>query len=383
MRRTIVILSATLLLALPFIVSAQDTSSALINQALDQPVKLELNTVLPEAMNTIGTQTGVRIEAESAVWDLLPWGQQTNIAAKVENQTLRRSLEAITRKLGLVFVLKDEAVQLQPMPALRRLGRRSTIQELQALDLLTSTPADLKTDRPTVRQLIDAVDQKLVALKAPFAVEYRCGDAALNDATVFVPRNATLSDALESLHKDTLATWYPWGKSLIILSKQDLIRTQLAKTVSIRYNAVDVSQVLMELFQKAGVAYQFEPGAVQRIAPEFRNITFQLDNASIKDALENIVSITGLSYTINPAGVYIANPSNAPRPTREPAVGLITIPDVGMQVIVPQSQVSPDVREYLKHKTEKELEKIRRLMKDEGFTPTTRPTTAADPARDL
>src|SRR5438045_367845 len=88
------------------------TSSALINEALDKQVKLELNTVLPQAMQTIATQTGVRVEADRAVWDLLPWGEQTNISAKIENQTLREALEAITRKLGLTFVLKDEAVEL-------------------------------------------------------------------------------------------------------------------------------------------------------------------------------------------------------------------------------------------------------------------------------
>ena len=91
----------------------QETSS-LINQALDQPVKMQFDTVLPEAMNEIARRTGVRIRAEQAVWDMLPWGQQTNLNATIENQTLRQALDAITRKLGLVMVLKDEALELQP-----------------------------------------------------------------------------------------------------------------------------------------------------------------------------------------------------------------------------------------------------------------------------
>src|SRR5687768_4466831 len=130
-------------------------TSALINEALDKLVKLDLDTTLPVAMRAIGEQTGVTIEASPAVWELLPWGEQTQIKAKIEGQTLREALDAITRKLGLRFALREHVVQLQPMPALARLGRRSTVQELQALDLLASTPMQLGTDRPMVAQVLE------------------------------------------------------------------------------------------------------------------------------------------------------------------------------------------------------------------------------------
>src|SRR5829696_1392897 len=122
---------------------AQD-SSALINEALDKPVKLAINTELPTAMSGIARETGVRIEADRKVWDLLPWGEQTKVTATIENQSLRDALNAIAHKLGLETVLREQAVELRPMPALIRLGRRSTVQELQALDLLSSRPLNLK-----------------------------------------------------------------------------------------------------------------------------------------------------------------------------------------------------------------------------------------------
>ena len=71
-------------------------------------------------MKEISAKTGVRIEATSQVYDLLPWGDQTTISAQIDNQTLRVALEAMTRKLGLTFVLKDNFVELRPMPALVR-----------------------------------------------------------------------------------------------------------------------------------------------------------------------------------------------------------------------------------------------------------------------
>ena len=108
------LISALILLCISFPLLAQDTS-ALINEQLDRPVaKLELNGTLPQVMNTIGEQTGVRLEASSAVWDLLPAGQGTIINAKIENHTLRQALEAITRKLGLTFVPGPLAIITKP-----------------------------------------------------------------------------------------------------------------------------------------------------------------------------------------------------------------------------------------------------------------------------
>lgn len=350
-------------------------TSALINEALDKLVKLDLDTTLPVAMRAIGEQTGVTIEASPAVWDLLPWGEQTPIKARIEGLTLREALDAIARKLGLRFVLKEHVVQLQPVPALARLGRRSTLQELDALDLLASTPMKLGTDRPVVAQLLEAVDQKLLDGKTPFAIENRAGSAARADQQIFVPRNATVMDALESLVAETRATWYPWGKSIVIVSKEDQIRNQLSKQITIRFNGVDVQQVLTELAQRSGVDFAIEPGAVQRIAPEFRTVRLNLVDAPIRQALDSLAGFTGLGYAVRDDGVYIWNASSSPGAgSREPMIGMLQL-DNGMQIVVRESQVPPDMQEYLRVKTRKELEKIRQMMREEGFKPATQPAT--------
>jgi hypothetical protein len=360
---------------------AQPQTSALINEQLDKPITLDLNSPLPDAMRAIGQKTGVRIEATPAVWELLPWGDQTNITAKIENTTLREALDAITRKLGLVYVMKDQNIELQPMPPLTRIGRRSTQQELKALDQLATTPFGLNNERPTVRQLIEAVDQKLIEIKSPFAIESRPGDNVVQDQVVFVARNATLLEGLESLTKETRATWYPWGKSIVILPKEDQLRNQLARPITVRYPGTDVSQVLIELSQKAGVPFEIEPGALQRIPSNERRIKLELYDASITKALEAIAGVTGLGYVVNEKGVYLWNATNWGTPTqRDPVLGMIQLDD-HMQILVPSSQVPPDVQEYLRTRTKKQLEKIRQMMKDEGFKPTaatSQPTTKPD-----
>lgn len=377
-----VLFSLLLLLAIALNARAQDTS-ALINEALDkvlEPIQFENDIVLPMALKSISDRTGVPIEADPAVWELLPWGEQTTIKATIQNQTLREALTAITRTFGLTFEVTDESVQLQPMPALRRLGRRATLDELQSLSLLAGTQMELKTDQPTVKQLIAWVDQKLIDLKTPYAMENRSSDSVRMDRTIYVPRNATMMEALDSLASNTNATWYPWGKNIVVVPKEDQIRNQLSKTVTLRYNNADVSQVLIELSQRSGVTFSIEPGAIQRIPPEFRNVHLVLDNASIKQALEHISGFTGLAYVVREEIVYIWNKSSQTIPARDPAVGIIPL-DNGMQLIITQSQLPPDMLEYFKQKRDKELGKIRVMMDEEGFKPTTQPATK--PSEDL
>jgi hypothetical protein len=367
----------TLLTVLMFVVPAraQDTS-ALLNEALDKIYPLDLNTTLPVAMKAIGEQTGVRIEAAPNVWDLLPWGDQTTVKAKIEGKTLRDALDAIGRKLGLIVVLKEEAVELQAMPALARLARRSTVKELEALDLLASRPMGLGSEKPTVADLLLALDKKLEDMKSPFAIANHAADALRADMPLNIPRNATMMDALEALARETRATWYPWDKSILIVPKEVMIRELLSKTISIRYNGVDVSQVLAELSQRSGVEFNIEPGAIQRIPSEFRTIRLVLGNATIKQALENLAGFTGLGYVVNETGVYIWNQAiTAAGPQRDPMVGFILL-DSGMQVVIRESECPPDVLEFIKARKQKEYLKLREMMREEGFKPAPRPSTA-------
>jgi hypothetical protein len=387
MRRLSLVTTLLALLCLSVPATAQD-SSALINEALDKPVKLTINTELPTAMSGIARETGVRIEADRKVWDLLPWGQQTKVTATIENQSLRDALNAIAHKLGLETVLREQAVELRPMAALTRLGRRSTVQELQALDWLSSKPLNLKNPSPTIRDVVNEVDKALEAAKSPFAVEFRPGDVK-GDQLVAVPRNATMAEALESLTKDTALTWYPWADSIVVVPKEVQVRNLLTKSITARYNNADVAQVLTELAQQSGLEFSIEPGAIQRVAPEFRRITLMLDNYTVRDVLESISGLTGLGYTVNAKGVYITNQNALPAGAaaaaqQERAMGMILLPDNGMTIFLRPSDLDEDVRQYLDFRRKREIEKLREMMKEQGFkpVPATQPaaTTPAQPA---
>lgn len=366
-------------------VAAGQSTSALLNEALDKQVNLKLDTNLPLAMRQIADETGVRIEAGPAVWDLLPWGEQTRITATIQGKTLRESLRAITQKLGLRFELRENAVVIRPVPALARLGRRSTVQELALLDVLSSTPFRLEaaaggTGRPTLRQVVEAVDAQLLTLKTEFVVENRAPQSpnggGVQEALVPVGRGATLADALEAIGVTTNITWYPWGKSVVVLPKEDQIRSVLQKPITVRYDGVDVSQVLLELSKTTGVDFAIEPGAVQRIIPEFRTIRLIVDNASVQQVLENLAASTGLGYVVTDKSVYIWNnspiPGAMPVPQQSGGPGrtslLIPLGD-GRQIVVPESEIPEDLKAYLKSKKAEEIQRLREQMKRDGFVP--------------
>ncbi|MDB5331348.1 MAG: hypothetical protein JWP03_2499 [Phycisphaerales bacterium] len=369
---------------------AQD-SSALINEALDKVVTLRVDGVLPQVAKKVTDETAVPITVDQRVYELLPWGEQTNIKATVQNQTLRQALTEMTRRLGLTFEVGAQSVKLEPQPALARLGRRATVQELYALYLLDSEPMGLGADHVTVRQLVDAVDQKLAGLKVKedpklaFAVEFRPGDKIKPEQPVNVPRNATIAGALESLAKDTDATWYPWGTNIVVVPKEDQIVMQLRKTLSWRFHGEDLAQVLTVLSQAAGVEFSLEPGALQRVPPEFRKITLFLDNASVRQALDDIRGVTGLDYVIKPEGVYLWNQnpdakSIPPATQPSPIFGTLQL-DNGIVLFLRDKDLPPDIREYAEHKKQQEYKRLRQMMKDEQFVPQTQPTTK--PAEDL
>ena len=367
-----------LLVMLPAGAARGQNHAALINETLDKPVNLELNAILPEAMKVIEDRTSVPIRADPAVWELLPWGEQTSVNVKIQNQTLRQALGAITQKLGLTFGLVDEVVMLQPMPALRRLGKRATVQELETLDKLSAEPMPPVTGAGNVRAILTAIDLRLDAMKVPVAVEDGL-DAETRGKIVGLPRNATMLDALEQVAKQTRATWYPWGRQVVVVPKDVQVRDQLARTITARYKDADIAQVLEDLRRRAGVPFEIEPGAVQRIPAEFRTVRVFWDNVSVQQALEALKGFAGIDYQVTDNGVKITNPSPAAAAAAatpaDPVMAMVQL-DNGMTLFLRESQVPPELRAYLQHRVKKSVDDLRAMAKAENF-PLTQPATQA------
>lgn len=339
---------------------AQGRTSALIGAQLDKQIKLELaNTPLPRVLTAIEEQTGVPVRVSDDVYGTLPWGEQTPITATIQGMTLRDALSAISSKLGLQFDLRDEYVELSPVPSLRRIARRSTLQELRTLDVLGTRRLPVSAQGWTLETLMRALDDALAALDREAAVakqtppglvvEFRpTPDLDPNQQAILVSRDATLTDALDAIAQQTKLTWYPWGDSVVVLPKRDVIAGRLERPVSLRYDGVDVAQVLVDLARQTGVELAIEPGAIQRVTPEFRIIRMSVESASARQALESLQGYTGLGYAITDTGVYVWNQnSNPASASRGRVIATITTPS-GANVLIYEDMLSPEARDALR-----------------------------------
>ena len=361
--------------------TAADPSSALINAQLDKLVKLDLsNTPLPQVLKKIESETGVPVRATDDVYATLPWGEQTPITASVEGLTLRDALAAISGKLGLTFDLRDEAVELSPVASLRRLGRRATLQELRTLDLLATQKLATSANGWTIATLtaaIDAgllaIDQQLAAQKQPAAhlvLEVRSTQATdAAKSPVLVPRDATLAGALDALAQQSKLTWYPWGDGVVVLPKRDVIAAKLERPVSLRYDGTDIAQVFIDLGKQSGVDLSIEPGAIQRVPPEFRIIRMSVESASVRQALESLQGFTGLGYVVTDDGVYIWNQnSNPASATRGRVIATVQIAPY-TSALVYEDQLSPEARKALNDMRDQYVGQLEAMLT--GKQPTT------------
>ena len=118
--------------------------------------------------------------------------------------------------------------------------------------------------------------------------------------------------------------------------------------------------------------------------PEFRTIHLVLDNATVRQALESISGFTGLGYLVKPNGVYVWNQSSGgPAGSAGPVIATIQL-DNGMQIFLRDKDLPADIKQYAEHKKLREFERLRQMMKDENFKPTSQPTTRPSvPDKDL
>jgi hypothetical protein len=370
-------------LALAFLVAAGvrqdaigDQTSALINQQLDAQVSLSVaNLPLPDVLRDLEQKTSVPFFVSEETYSLLPYGRETPINVNGKG-SLRQTLDRIGSALGLEYVLRDQNVELRPLAALQRTGRRASVQDLAGLDLLQRTRLSLTEDRPTIAAVLEAIDLKLaeedraaMQRDAPppgFQIENRL-DETLRQRPVFIPRNATMLDALEAITDQTNATWIPWGDSFIVLPKEQWVRRRLDAPITLSMPQVDVQDALYELQRASGVPFTIEPGAVQRVPEKERRIRLYVPDKSVRDALESLSAVTGLGYTVTDTGVYIyygADGSARAMPPsgalERPAV-LVPLGD-GMSLLLYPDELPPELREHLEGRRREAVEALLRAL---------------------
>lgn len=360
------VFSLTLLLTLANAIAADRLAEALVGEALAQPVNLQFEGTLADALDRIARQTGVSVKLSAEAHAVLPAGQLTTVRGRFENVPLGEVIELIASRLALRVHRGDGFVELTPIPAAIRSGQPLSWKELRVLELLRATSLQLETPRPTYADLARAIDERLLALSksqdaastggATLRLEDRSRDLVAPDRVIALPRNPSLYDALELLAAQTPVTWYPWDGDIVLVPKRDLHQRLLLKRVNLSYAGDDIERLLDQLEQTSGVPFRYEPGVLQRVRPDRRVVNVSASRTTIRSVLEAIQRHTGLAWTVDDDGVLIGD--------RERIAALLPLSN-GLLVPLYDAQLPESLRGQLEQETRAWLER--------HGAPTTRP----------
>ncbi|HOW70983.1 MAG TPA: hypothetical protein PKY77_10310 [Phycisphaerae bacterium] len=286
-----------------------DEHEILIIKALEQPTKLDVqNTPIQKALQQLADSTGIPIRLAAGTASLLPYGSQTNLTAKIENQPLKESLTALLRPLGLQFAPQHDHVLVSPVPPLYRMSRRASWEEVDLLKKLATTPWS--------KDLFDSLQFQFQDSPA--------ADAAANRETLGRLADAIgAGQAAEVLEHACLQHGWVWslnGNVIVVSTKTRQIEKQLDRRVSLRYVQANLKDALMDLAARAGVLLHFDPGVLASLPPQTaERFSLSMENTTIRQALEIIAGETGLMYFIEADGVRISNNLVSPATGTGPA----------------------------------------------------------------
>ena len=358
---------ATSLCLLALSLSAADDLGPLIEEALDQAVHLNVtDQTLADAFAGVAEETGITVTIAPETLELLPYGANTKVTARMENISLREGLSQLTDPLGLKFEVRERGLEVVPTAALLRVGKRATWDELDALAELRGL--DFTTGEPALETLLSRLQ---------FQFSDVDGWPPLQAAVMRI--GAGPGDEVLTLACDSLGwTWYPTGKHIAILRKTDQIQRQLQVLVSMRESHRKLADVLQQIGAAAGVTVRCEPSAITSLPLTTRqNFSLFVENKTAADALELVAATTGLGYRIDPDAVVFYHPSQPPEQvpqpdeakahrSADPYVGKIILPPAAdgtqVELLIRESDLTPDVIELRRRQIERANEAIREAL---------------------
>jgi len=356
------VLTAALLSGQP-----QDATRAIIEQALDQPVTLELSdTPIADACGHIANASGLSVRIGGDALALLPYGDATRVNVRWQRTPVRDGLRALSDQIGMDFFATDSGIELVPSPPLARLGRAASWEELGTISKLLRTwwKGDNDDEFEDIERKVrfegvtgDAEDQRKRLAKQ---VE-RSGAGRAADV---------LSRACSALGY----TWIPWADEILIMTQGQHVRYQLQRNVSLRFHNAALADVLLELSRQAGVPIRMDPASAAALPDRVKeNLSLVAEGVTVAEALEQLVITAGLAYEVTDDGIVLNRPPDAPEDaaaarSRDPIVGKIIVqsPD-GAQTyewFIRESDLSPDERDRLEKLKREGIERMRRDLPD-------------------
>jgi len=286
---------------------AAGQSGVSVQLALDKPVDLNITDApINQVFQRLTEATGVRFVIGKDVYACLPYGDQTRLAVKLKNVTLRNALSPMLTPQAMEWRIEKDAVRILPAAPLLRMTRRATYEELVALGrILSARLQPVDKGGVVLDQLRTATGNKDLKLNFHARTDKReTAEAGVQRANLALP--CTGAQWLNMLCHGRGWTWYVWGNDVMIIEQKMQIRRQLQQEVSLRYEGADLTTVLLDLAHKARVLLNMDPGVMEYVPVETsKNFNLIMSEATIAQALEVISGATGLQFVTENQGVRV------------------------------------------------------------------------------
>ncbi len=312
---------------------------ALIGAALDQTSDFEVvDKPLAEAFLLVAEQTGIAISIAPGTLALLPEGAGTRMTARMRNVPLREGMDQLLEPLGLRYRIAGDGLRVEAGHALRRIGRRATWDELEAVRWLGEEL------QPSDAEQLDKLRR---------ALEFKVGSSpdsqrAFTMLIEAMPKvgGETIAESLDAACGGLAWAWYPSSEKIVVLPATEHMKRVLRLAVTLTANHRALSEVLLDLAAQTGVTLRFDPDAIGSLPRETqRDFTVRLANVPLEQALEVISGTTGLAFKIETDAVRFFNPRQATVTERVAAV--LVIPGRG-EIPLYERDLPEDVRESLR-----------------------------------
>ncbi|MFO0837828.1 MAG: hypothetical protein U1D55_04830 [Phycisphaerae bacterium] len=278
-----------------------------VERMLDQPIRRIqiVNQPFKKALEELEDHTKLKFKIEDDVLDLMPYGEDTRISFIMHDMSTREALKQAFDGLGLAITLDDGKVRIKPGPILERLQRKLTLQETALLERLAGGPWD-----------------EIVRVKE-VKVEFRADPASKPQEQFERAIRQFRGPALRQLDETARLlgwTWTPEGDTIVFSSRREDIQRRLDRPLELKFQRTRLDDVFMELSQRAGIAIEFAPGALQRVNARERIVDLVQRRTTARALLERLCGLTGLSYEVTDNSVRISCAGAAPGPVEPPAV---------------------------------------------------------------
>lgn len=345
--------------------SSSDEKEILLVRALEQPTSLQIeDKYIGEAVELLAEETGVIIEFDRLILGCLPYGSRTKVTATAENRPLKEILGALLRPLAATYAPEGGRIMIRPLPPLMRICRRATWDEVALIEKLYSTPWS--------RELADSLKFQFQDMPD---VNAQANRKKIYDLAGSVGAGSA-ARVLEYACKQHGWEWYPDGNAISFCTRTRQVERQLERTMTAQYNEVPLQKVLLDVLGRAGLELKMEPGVLSSLpTQQVERFLMDVENVTVRQALELVAGMTGLGYFIEPDGVRIAAStftagstssdaaqSAAALRLTNPIVGQITIPGehgITYSFFIRRKDLPPELGELVEQQLPEYVERLR------------------------